>query len=105
MFKTVILLVLSFFAVIGFVESVIVFLETVSTSKYNQVKSLTVVAELAGEIDNVSFLLNTLLLQSERICYNNVKTNVLIRDSGLSEDTYSEICSFCFENDNIDVEK
>ncbi len=105
MLKTIFILMLSFFAVIGFIECILSFLEAISLSKYNQVRSVTLLAELGGRIDNVPFLLNTLMLQAERIRYKNVISDVIIRDGGLDEHTYSEICAFCLENDNIDVEK
>ena len=104
MLKTAIIIVLSFFAVIGFIECVLSLLETVSTSRYKKIKDIALVVELSGCIDNVTFLLNTLLLQAERINYRDTATRVVIRDCGLDESTFYEIHSFCEENDNITVE-
>ena len=104
MLKTFVLLILSFFAVIGFTECILSFLETVSTSKYAKL-GLTITAHLSGSVDNVTFLLNTLLLQAERLNYKNDITRVLVVDDGLDENTYSEVYAFCLENDNITIEK
>lgn len=104
MLKTAVIIILSFFAVIGFIECVLSILETVSTSRYRKIKGISLVVELAGRIDDITFLLNTLLLQAERISYRDAQTHVVIRDCGLDECTYSEIHSFCEENDNITVE-
>lgn len=104
MLKTAIIIILSFFAVIGFIECVLSLLETVSTSRYRKIKDIALVVGLSGSIENVTFLLNTLLLQAERISYRDAVTQVVIRDCGLDECTYSEIHSFCQENDNITVE-
>ena len=104
MLKTAVIIILSFFAVIGFIECILSLLETVSTSRYKKIKDIALVVELSGSVENVTFLLNTLLLQAERISYRDVATRVVIRDCGLDGDTYSQIHSFCEENDNITVE-
>lgn len=104
MLKTAIIIILSFFAVIGFIECILSMLETVSTLRYGKIKDISLVVELSGRIDDITFLLNTLLLQAERISYRDIQTHVVIRDCGLDECTYSEIYSFCEENDNITVE-
>ena len=101
MLKTAVIIILSFFAVI---ECILSLLETVSTSRYKKIKDIALVVELSGAVENVTFLLNTLLLQAERISYRDAATRVVIRDCGLDEDTYSQIHSFCEENDNITVE-
>lgn len=105
MLKTAILIILSFFAVVGFIECILCLLETVSVSKYSSIKNVSITVELSGNISNVTFLLNTLLLQAERISYKNAVTKVIIKDVGLSEATYLEVYRFCMENDNIIVEK
>lgn len=105
MFKTILLIVLSFFAVIGFIECILTLLETFSTSKYKEVSNITLTAHLSGTVKNVAFLLNTLLLQAERISYKNSVTHVVIQAEDVDEATYSEIYNFCLENDNITVEK
>lgn len=104
MLKTFVLLILSFFAVIGFTECVLSFLETISTSRYSKL-GLTITAHLSGNVENVTFLLNTLLLQADRLNYKNDVTRVVIKDDGLDESTYSEVYTFCLENDNITIEK
>lgn len=105
MLKTILLIILSFFAVIGFIEFVLTMLETLSTYKYKEITNITLTAHLDGAVKNVVFLLNTLLIQAERISYKNSVTHVVVKADGVDEATYSEIYAFCLENDNITVEK
>ncbi len=105
MFKTIMVIILSFFAVIGFFECILSMLETISTARYKNIKNLSLVVDLTGHIDDISFLLNTLMLQAERITYKNLETRVVVRDLGLDEFTYQQIHTFCLENENISVEK
>ena len=104
MIKTLFLIILSFFAVLGFIECFVTALETYSVSKYKP-RKITIVAELDDRIKDVCFLMNTLLLQAERIRYKDVQTQVVIKDCGIDENTYEEIYAFCLENNNITVEK
>lgn len=104
MLENILVIVLSFFAVIGFIESIMTLLETVSTLKYKDIQSVCLTVELRGNISDVDFLLSTLLLQAGRIGYENAKTKVCIKNSGLDESTYSQIYAFCLENDNIMLE-
>ena len=104
MLENALIIILSFFAVIGLIECVLSMLEAVSISKYRKIKDISLVVELTGKIDNVTFLLNTLLLQAQRINYRDTQTRVIIRDSGLDETTYSEIHNFFFFFDNVSVE-
>ena len=62
MLKTAVIIILSFFAVIGFIECILSLLETVSTSRYKKIKDIALVVELSGAVENVTFLLNTCLL-------------------------------------------
>jgi len=94
MIKTIVLIVISFFAVLGLLEIFVGLLENVSVSKYF-VDDIKLTVSLSGEIDDVQFLLNTLLLQAERINYKYSITKVIIRDCGLCERTYKEIYDFC----------
>lgn len=104
MLKTIAVILLSFFAVIGFVECVLELLETASVAYYRDLEDVALVAQLNGRVKNVPFLLNTLLLQAARIRYRGTRTRVVIRDNGLDESTYTQIHSFCEENDDISVE-
>ena len=88
----------------GILEIVINILENYSVSNYN-VSDISLTVSLSGEIDNVTFLLNTLLLQAERINYKNKTTKIIIKDCGIFPDTYNIIKEFCLINNNIFVEK
>ncbi len=104
MLKAIILIIVSFFAVLGLLEIVISMLENYSVANYN-VSDVSLTVSLSGDIDNVTFLLNTLLLQAERINYKNSVTKVVIKDCGIFPNTYSVIEEFCATNKNIFVEK
>ena len=105
MLKTIFLIIISFFAVIGILECLLNALECVSVARYNSVDCVELKVELSGYIENVEFLLNTLMLQSERIRYKSSDTKVLIIDNGLDYDTYNRILQFCYLNNNISIEK
>ncbi len=105
MLKTIFILVISFFAVIGILECFLNALECMSVAKYESVTKLELKAELSGHIEDVAFLLNTLMLQSERIRYKASDTKVIIVDNGLDDDTYDQILQFCYLNNNISMEK
>lgn len=104
MLKTILLIIVSFFAVIGFLECLVVMLETVSFCKYDNISKISIVAKLKGNVPDAPFLLNTLLIQADKIRYKNVDTVVVIKDDGLDDATYSQIYEFCLENDNISIE-
>ena len=105
MIKTALFIILTFFAVIGFLECILSMLETVSTAKYGTLKKVSLTVGLSGNIENVTFLLNTLLIQAERITYKNCLTDVVIKDMGLDLHTLNQIHNFCSENKNISIEK
>lgn len=105
MLKTIFLIVISFFAVIGILECFLNALECVSVAKFNSITQLELKAELSGHIEDVSFLLNTLMIQSERIKYKSSDTKVVIVDNGLDDTTYNQILQFCYLNNNISMEK
>ena len=104
MLKTIVLIIVSFLAVLGVLEIVISILENYSVSSYD-IDDIALTINLSGEIENVVFLLNTLLLQAEKINYKNNETKVIIKDCGLYPDTYNTIQEFCMINKNIFVEK
>ena len=104
MLKTIVLIMISFFAVLGLLEIFVGILEGLSVSKYF-VDDVNLSVSLSGEIRDVEFLLNTLLLQAEKINYKNNATKVIIKDCGLCDSTYKAVYDFCCENKNIYVEK
>lgn len=105
MIKTVYLIVLSFFAVIGFLDTVATLIDTVAVSKYDCIEDVTLRVKLRGRIHNVCFLLNTFLLAARRINYKNTVTAVTVDATDTDADTYTQIKEFCLENDDITVEK
>lgn len=104
MLHTILLIIVSFFAVIGFLECILNVLESISTTGGDQPDRVCLSVALSGEIENVSFLLNTLLLQAERITYSNCITEVAIVNNGMDENTYVRVKEFCDINDHIYIE-
>ena len=104
MLKIIMLIIISFFAVLGFLDVFISLLENISVSKFS-VKDVNITVTLSGEIEDVTFLLNTLLLQAEKINYNSCDTKVVIKDCGIGDSTYKTIYDFCLTNNNICIEK
>ena len=76
-----------------------------SVSKYSQLTDITVNATISGPVNNVAFLLNTLVLQTQRLSYKNITPKLIVKAKNSDESTYSQIFDFCLENDNITVEK
>lgn len=105
MFKIIFIIAISFFAVVGVIECIACALESVSTSKYSHnIDNITLRFDLYGKIEDVSFLLNTFLLQAERISYNDNIVKVVVNDSGLEQNTYKQVSEFCSINNNISIE-
>jgi hypothetical protein len=105
MLKTIFLIIISFFAVIGILECFLNALESVSVSKYQCVDQTELRVYLSGHIDDVAFLMNTLMFQGERIRYKTADTKVTIVDNGLDDNTYDHILQICHTNSNISIEK
>ena len=105
MLKIIFVIAISFFAVLGVIECICCAIETFSISKYStNINKIELRFHLKGKIDDVSFLLNTFLLQADRFIYKNNVPSVKIIDDGLDENTYLEINDFCQINNNISIE-
>ena len=105
MLKTAVIVVISFFAVVGIVETILCVLESFALIGQTQPSEVQLRVALSGEIDNVNFLLSTLLLQADRINFKNCVTKVVVVDYGLENSTYLKIKDFCDLNTNISMEK
>ncbi len=104
MLKTVFLILLSFFAVIGIIECILCLIETIANSKFKSVKQLKLTATISGSENNVNFLLNTLSLYAQRINFKHIQTNVII-DAQLADDaTKLAVEKYCLQNSNIVLE-
>ena len=103
MLWTIVFIILTFFAVLGVLECVLTVIETLSTARYRPLDVVLTVS-LEDSVDNVQFLLNTLLLQANRISYRGRPARVVIVDAGMDEQTFSQVHTFCEENENITVE-
>ena len=101
--NTIFLIILSFFAVIGFIDTVLTFIDTFSYLKYDCIKSVSLNVKLTGNIDNVPFLLNSFIISSRKISLKDNITSVVINADETDADTYNEIREFCLENNDISV--
>lgn len=101
--NTVLWIIVSFFAVVGFIDTVVTFVDSLSFLKYNCIKSATLNVKLSGEIDNIPFLLNSLILTARKINFKDNVTTVSIDADETEPHTYNEIREFCLENNDVTV--
>ena len=90
--------VISMFAVLGLLESIVMLLELFALRKVNSVVSATFRVTLAGEEKNVEYLLNTLCLMTERQDVGPVEARLEIVDGGLAEPTRRRVREYCEKN-------
>lgn len=103
MLLTVVIIILTFFAVIGAAECVITLMETLSACRC-RTDDFALSVTLSGKVDNVLFLLNSLLIQAQRISFGGTAARVVVIDGGMDEETFMQVHTFCGKNDNITVE-
>lgn len=90
--------VVSMFAVLGLLESIVTLLELLALRKVHSLQSATFRVELTGEEKNVEFLLNTLSLMTERLDLGPVEARLEIIDAGLTETTRRSVQEYCEKN-------
>ena len=88
----------SFFAVIGIMESMIGVMELLSLRKIRSVKSVALQISLSGEEPRAEYLLNTLSLMAERFQIGRHETILVIHDDGLLEESRQKILAYCEKN-------
>ena len=96
----VLLVVVSFFSVIGVMEFLMCILEFTATRRVKSVRNIHIRADLSGNEPHVEFLLGTLMLMAERISFKD-PTTVCIQDAGMDAETLGRVREYVKENPNV----
>lgn len=87
----------SFFAVLGLLNSIISVVELFALRRIRSVQRAVLRVELAGE-ERMEFLLNSLQLIAQRNDIGTVEIGLEVVDKGLSETARLELESYCQKN-------
>ena len=88
----------SFFAVVGLMESLLFLLEIVALRKISSIRNVSLQVELAGDTENTEYILNTLSLFLNRVDIGEEEAALEIVDGGMSEKMRLEILEYCEKN-------
>ncbi len=88
----------SMFAVLGLLESLVFLLELVALRKNSSVQAAFFRVVLAGEEGQMEYLLNTLSLMAGRLDVGTVEAQLEIVDGGLSENARRKVLEYCEKN-------
>lgn len=91
-------IVLSFFAVIGLLECIVGALELLAVRRIASVQKSVLRVELQGDEPHMEYLLNTILLMTERVNIGDVETVLEVIDVGLSPQARREAEEYCEKN-------
>ena len=88
----------SFFAVVGLMESLLFLLEIVALRRISSIRNVSLQVELAGDAENAEYILNTLSLFLNRVDVGDEEATLDIIDCGMSEKMRLEISAYCEKN-------
>ena len=88
----------SFFAVVGLMESLLFLLEIVALRKISSIRNVSLRVELAGDAENTEYILNTLSLFLNRVDIGEEEATLEIVDGGMPEKMRLEILEYCEKN-------
>ncbi len=98
MLWVIFLVLVSFFAIVGLMETMLFFLEVLALRKISSIRNVSLRVELAGEDENAEYILNTLLLMLNRVDVGEEEATLDIVDGGMSERMRLEILEYCEKN-------
>ncbi len=90
--------IISFFAVLGILESIIGIIEIFSLRRIHSIRSATLRIELFGEEERVNYLLNSLSLMADRMQVGKNEVRLEIVDCGLSAAGRQAVADYCEKN-------
>lgn len=91
-------ILVSFFAVIGFLFCLIGCLELFSLRKIRSIRRVVLQVELGGKEPQIEFLLNSLSLICDRIGIGRQEAILEILDGGLSSEEQQAVRDYCEKN-------
>lgn len=89
---------ISFFAVIGLLISILFVVEFLALRKVHAVRKVELHVELAGEEPCMEYLLNTLSLKAQRLELADAEPVLVLHDVGLSPAARAETEAYCKKN-------
>jgi hypothetical protein len=90
--------VVSMFAVLVLLETIVVLIELMALRKVRSVRNATFRVELSGHEPNMEYLINTLCLMAERMDLGPVEVSLEIIDQGLDENARRALLEYCQKN-------
>ena len=90
--------VVSFFAVVGLMETMLFFLETFALRRISSIRKATLRVDLSDDVGNAEYILNTLSLLMNRIDIGEEEITLEISGFGISEEMRLEILQYCEKN-------
>ena len=103
MFKTIIIVLLSFFSVIGVIEFTLTVLNVIATRNIKSVEEVSLIIRLNKDEDNINFLMSCALNMSNDIFFNDKECKVKLIVNELSAENYILANQFANNHDNIEL--
>lgn len=88
----------SFFAVVGLMESLLFLLEIVALRRISSIRKVSLRVELSGDAENTEYVLNTLSLLLNRVDIGDEEAILEISDGGISDRMRADILEYCEKN-------
>ena len=88
----------SFFAVVGLMETLLFLLEIIALRRISSIRKVSLRVELSGNAENTEYILNTLLLMLTRVDIGDEEATLEISDGGISDRMRADILEYCEKN-------
>ena len=88
----------SFFAVVGLMETLLFLLEIIALRRISSIRKVSLRVELSGDAENTEYILNTLLLMLNRVDIGDEEATLEISDGGISDRMRVDIMEYCEKN-------
>ncbi|MBR4087373.1 MAG: hypothetical protein IKK30_05925 [Clostridia bacterium] len=88
----------SFFAVVGLMETLLFLLEIIALRRISSIRKVSLRVELSGNAENTEYILNTLLLMLNRVDIGDEEATLEISDGGISDRMRVDIMEYCEKN-------
>ncbi|MBR2012640.1 MAG: hypothetical protein IJ995_00265 [Clostridia bacterium] len=88
----------SFFAVVGLMETLLFLLEIVALRRISNIHRVSLRVELSGDAENAEYILNTLSLMLNRVEVGEQEATLDIVDGGMSDRMRADILEYSEKN-------